>query len=148
MLAPHLRALCLTSALIFSVGAGHASAQDADVSPTALFVELNTLTAIDGSCRLTFMATNAMGSDIDQLVLETVILTSEGVVDRLSLFNFRDLPSARPRVRQFDVPGLTCNSVGRVLVNGIETCTGNDLTKATCSDNLDLSSRTGVEVIG
>lgn len=149
MRAPRLRLACLAMALGFGTLAGQALAQEAEDPPsTALFVELNTLSPLDGGCRLTFMATNALGTDVEQLVLETVLLTTDGKVDRLTLFDLRDLPANRPRVRQFDVSGLSCDGLGRVLINGIDTCSGEGLDRATCTDQLDLSTRTDVEVIG
>ncbi|MDF0603287.1 hypothetical protein P1J78_21365 [Psychromarinibacter sp. C21-152] len=149
MRAPRLRLACLATALGFGTLAGQALAQEAEEpASTALFVELNTLSPLEGGCRLTFMATNALGTDVEQLVLETVLMTTEGKVDRLTLFDLRELPANRPRVRQFDVSGLACDALGRVLINGIDTCTGEGLDREACSDRLDLSTRAGVEVIG
>lgn len=114
----------------------------------ALTVELNTVTPLNAGCRLTFMATNAMPADIGKLVLETVLLTTEGTVDRLTLFDMQDLPANRPRVRQFDVPNLTCNALGKVLINGVGTCDGDGLDPTTCAGRLELTSRTDVEILG
>jgi hypothetical protein len=49
-----------------------------------------------------------------------------------------------PRARQFDVPGLTCEGLGRVLINGVAECSG----AQACSEALTFGSRTDVEVIG
>jgi len=129
--------------------ASNAAFAQSDTPPeTALFVELNTLGVIETGCRLTFMATNALGRDIDKLVLETVLLTKDGKVNRLTLFDMRDLPANRPRVRQFDVPSLSCDALGSVLINGIETCSGGAMEPNECGRKLDLSTRTEVEIIG
>ena len=69
-------------------------------------------------------------------------------VERLTLFDFGGLPAARPRVRQFLIPDLDCASLSRVLINGAETCTGENLPQDACTRDLDLRSRTDMELVG
>jgi hypothetical protein len=109
-----------------------------------LSLELNRIDPLDGACRLTFMARNGLGADLAALALETVLIDAEGQVDRLTLFDFGTLPDGIPRVRQFDIPGLSCDRLGRVLINGVAECDGVD----GCADTLELTSRVDVEVIG
>ncbi|SFR12700.1 hypothetical protein [Poseidonocella sedimentorum] len=129
-----------------------AQAQDDAASgaaaPSALAIEFNSLNQLDGACRLTFLATNATGSDIDGVSLEAVLFTTQGAVERLTIFDLGALPQGRPRVRQFDVPGLSCDAVGQVLVNGLASCEGASLTPASCLKSLTLSSRTSAELLG
>ena len=80
--------------------------------------------------------------------IESLFETEAGRVERLTLFDFGTLPAARPRVRQFVVPDLACEALGRVLFNGAETCTGAGLAEGACEDGLLLSSRTAVELLG
>jgi len=77
---------------------------ESDAAPR-LSLELNRLDALDGACRLTFMAENTLGADLEALALETVLIATDGQVERLTLFEFGTLPNGVPRVRQFDVPG-------------------------------------------
>ncbi|WP_253913093.1 hypothetical protein [Pseudoruegeria sp. HB172150] len=140
--------ICLATAFALAFSGGQAMAQEAVEDAPALFVELNSAAPLDGACRLTFMATNGLGTQVDKLVLETVLLTKGGVVERLTLFDLQTLPVSRPRVRQFDVPGLECGNLGQVLINGIQACDGEGLDPATCTDKLELSTRSDVEVIG
>lgn len=137
-LAPSL----LSCALACHGIAAPATAQDA--AQPALAIELNRIDPLDGACRLTFMAENTLGADLETLALETVLIDRDGQVERLTLFDFGALPDGVPRVRQFDIPGLACDRLGRVLINGVAGCTG----AGTCSGALDLSSRTEVEVLG
>ncbi|RDC71016.1 hypothetical protein DLJ49_16575 [Rhodovulum sp. 12E13] len=120
----------------------------AEAPAPALGLELNTVTEAEGACRLTFLAENALGADLDALVLEAVLFTTQGTVDRLTLFDFGALPAGRPRVRQFDVDGMSCDALGQVLVNGATECAGTGLAPGACIEALRLSSRTGVEVAG
>lgn len=109
-----------------------------------LGLELNRVDPLEGACRLTFMAENALGRDVEALSLETVLIDTEGRVERLTLFEFGVLPDGVPRVRQFDIPGLSCAALGRVLINGVAECSAG----AACAEGLELSTRTEVEVIG
>ncbi|MDP5348764.1 MAG: hypothetical protein NWQ32_10275 [Paracoccaceae bacterium] len=109
-----------------------------------LSLELNRIDALDGACRLTFLAQNTLGSDLETLSLETVLIDTKGRVERLTLFEFGALPDGVPRVRQFDVPGLVCDDLGRVLINGVAACSAG----AACQQRLELSTRTDVEVNG
>jgi len=109
-----------------------------------LSLDLNRIDPLEGTCRLTFVADNALGMDLDALSLETVLIDTSGQVERLTLFEFGALPNGVPRVRQFDIPGLSCERLGRVLINGVAECS----VGAACAEGLELSTRTDVEVIG
>jgi hypothetical protein len=109
-------------------------------------LDLNRLDAVDGACRLTFVADNAL-APLSALVLETVIFDRAGKVAALTLFDFGALPAERRRVRQFDVAGITCADVAQVLVNGVASCAGEGLDAVTCAAALAATgSAAGVEV--
>lgn len=107
----------------------------------SLVLELNAVAEQEAGCRITFVATNMLGADLSALVLEAVIFTPDGLVDRLALLDFQDLPQARPRVRQFDLPGLSCDRIGQVLINAVGTCTADGLPSAACTDAIQVASR-------
>lgn len=132
--------LCLTGAAPFSA--------TAQTVPSQLHLELNNLQDNDGTCRLSFLAKNETGTPIDKAVFETVIFDSDGGVANLSLFDFRDLPAGSTRVRQFDLPGRSCDSVGKALINGASSCVVAGAESPICKDALSLSSRLPVELIG
>ncbi|QFT60903.1 hypothetical protein FIU94_18895 (plasmid) [Sulfitobacter sp. THAF37] len=124
-----------------------AVAQEEDIVGK-IVVELNTAQTTETSCTLTFLVTNGLSTQIDRAVYETVLFDTDGQVDRLTLFDFGTLPPARPRVRQFAVPDLTCDGLGRVLINDAHACEGKGLADGTCGTALTTSSRTKIEVIG
>ncbi|MBY6113242.1 hypothetical protein KUW09_05120 [Mameliella alba] len=111
-------------------------------------LELNALEPVDGACRISFVVQNGHEADIAQAVYEAVLFDTQGRVNRMTLFDFGELPAARPRVRQFVLAGLACADLGRLLINGAETCEGTGLPGGACTDGLDLRSRTDVEVLG
>ena len=107
----------------------------------SLMLELNAVAEQEAGCRITFVATNTLGADLSALALEAVIFTPDGLVYRLALLDFQELPQARPRVRQFDLPGLSCNRIGQVLINAVGTCTADGLPPAACTDAMQVTSR-------
>lgn len=125
-----------------------ALAQSAEDASSSLFLELNAIQDVGGGCRLTFLVRNETGVAIDKAVFETVVFDTSGGVVKLSLFDFRDLPVDRPRVRQFDQAGMACNTVGRALINGASTCVVDGVESGVCHDALSLSSRLAVELLG
>ncbi len=116
--------------------------------PSGLLIELNALKDLDGACRLTFFAQNMTEEEIEEAVFETVIFDATGAVVRLSLFDFRDLPAGRPRVRQFDLPGMACDKVGRALINGANSCVVAGTESKVCHEALSPISRVEVELLG
>jgi hypothetical protein len=128
-------------------GAAPAAAENAAAEP-ALIVELNAVGQQGDACRLTFVAENGLGADVASAVFETVLFDREGQVLTLTLFDFQDLPSGRPRVRQFDIPATDCGALGRILINGASACEGEGLDAGSCMTSLRWRSRTGIEVLG
>jgi len=124
------------------------SAQSAQDAPSGLFLELNAVQDVGGACRLTFLARNGTGVAIDQAVFETVIFDKSGGVVSLSLFDFRDLPADRPRVRQFELPEMACDTVGQALINGASSCVVVGVESEVCDEALSLGSRIAVELLG
>ncbi|MCG7521163.1 hypothetical protein [Ruegeria sp. Ofav3-42] len=141
-LRPALAVLCVCSLPMSAMAQSHEDAT------AGLLLELNTVQDVGQACRLTFVVENQTGTAIDEASFETVIFDASGSVVSLSLFNFRDLPADRPRVRQFDLPGMECSSVGRALINGTNTCVVAGSDSSVCDDGLKLQSRTDVELIG
>ncbi|WP_286193861.1 hypothetical protein [Tropicibacter sp. R16_0] len=139
---------CL-SAMVLAIALPFVSTTEAIAEETsALSLELNSLQDVGSACRLTFLAKNTSGSEIDKAVFETVIFDRTGSVVSLKLFDFRTLPSGRPRVRQFDLSGMACQDVGQALINGTSTCLVNGMESDVCQNALTLKSRIDVELLG
>lgn len=130
------------------LGAGLAATAAADEQSGALTLELNAAQSSEGACTLTFLIRNDLAAPIEELVFETVLFDADGTVERLTLFDFGALPVARPRVRQFVLRDLTCEALGRVLINGAETCNAPPLGPTACETGLGLSSRSDIEIVG
>lgn len=125
-----------------------AAAMAQETEAGGLSVELNAATAAEGRCTLSFLITNEYEKPVEKAVFETVLFDDEGQVDRLTLLDFGQLPPGRPRVRQFTLPDTSCDAIGRILVNGANTCEAPELGPSACTEGLRLSTRTDIELIG
>ncbi|MEP4039275.1 MULTISPECIES: hypothetical protein [unclassified Pseudophaeobacter] len=144
MFLRHIASLVLFLSLVPSL----ILAQSTEKDPSSLFLELNEVQDAGTACRLTFLVRNETGQTIDQSIFETVVFDSSGSVVSLSLFDFRDLPADRPRVRQFELPNMACGTVGKVLINGANSCLIEGVESEICDKYLSLSSRQAVELLG
>ena len=120
---------------------------DKDAS-SMLNLELNAIQDVGEGCRLTFLVRNETGFTVEKAVFETVIFDTTGGAVILSLFDFRQLPLDRPRVRQFDLPEMPCKTVNQVLINGASSCVVKGAESDLCHDALTLNSRLAVELLG
>ena len=123
--------LSLVAGLSLAATTVHAQEQ----SQPSLSIDLNATQQLEQACRLVFVATNKIG-------------TSAGTVDRFALFDFKDLPVGKTRVRQFDLPDTQCSDIGRILINGSASCKGQSFKGTECMDHLDLKSSSKTEIVG
>ena len=135
------------AAILTALSFGPAAAQDSTKEET-LVIELNATQATGDGCAFSFLITNGLSAQIDSMILEAVLFDTAGQVERLTLFDFGSLPSERPRVRQFIVPGRACEAFGSVLINGAQSCEVDGVASDACESELELRSRAGIELIG
>lgn len=106
----------------------------------SLTLELNSLQPTDKGCRFTFVVTNGLGAALDGATYELVLFDAKGMVSRMTLVEFADLPDGKTKVRQFDFPGVECGDLGRVLINDATECRGVGIEPATCIRALETRS--------
>jgi len=121
---------------------GPAAAQDAGTG--ALTLELNRAATVETGCRLTYVATNGTGSDLEAASYEVAVFDGAGVVDRLLILEFGDLADGRTKVMQFDMTEAACEDVSRVLINTVSECRAVDGTQADCLARLETTTRTDI----
>ncbi len=119
---------------------GAALAQEAP--PTAaLRLELNGLEPSPAGCRLTFLIRNGLGAALDKAAFEIVLFDQAGLVQQLTVLDFKDLPNSKTKVRQFDLADTDCTAVGRVLLNDAVICEGEGLEAGACLRHLDAATK-------
>ena len=136
----------LTSALAMSLCLAPAWTQSAPAaaSAPALSLELNAAQPSEKGCRLTFVVNNALGADLSKVAFEIALFNEAGVVDRLTVLDFKDLPDGKTRVTRFDLAGADCSKLGRVLINSATECAGAGVEPAACMRALKTSTRTAI----
>ena len=120
------------SALVVLVQATGALAQDAEgakpeqaeAAKSGIEVELNALAPSQKGCLMTFVARNTLPAAVTRISFELAFFNEKNVVDRITVLDFRDLPVGKKRVRQFDMPGVKCDSITRIIVNDTPVCEG------------------------
>lgn len=136
----------LAAVAIAAASASAALAAESSDSPR-IAIELNRLQEVEGACRLSFVFVNHLPHEVAALAIETVLFNSAGQVDRLLVLKSRPLTPGKIRAQQFDVPGMTCAGIGRVLVNDVTDCKAGDLTPAQCLERIEPTSRAGTPFV-
>jgi hypothetical protein len=112
-----------------------------EAAAPAFALELNALQPTEAGCRVSFLATNNLGGQLDRAAVELALFDANGGIDRIVTLDFKNLSEGKTKVLQFQLAGLQCDGLGRVLVNDISACEG-DITPATiCLDALETSTR-------
>lgn len=118
-----------------------AAAQEA----ASLALELNALQQGESGCRVTFLATNRLGAPLERAGVEVALFDTSGAIDRIVNLDFKALSQNKTKVLQFELAGLDCGDLGRVLVNDIPACEGPGLEADACLAGLSISARPDVE---
>jgi hypothetical protein len=127
--------------------AGMAVAEDAG-APGGLTIELNEIAPSEKGCKLTFVADNGMEQSLSKASFEFVLFDQKGLVERMAVLDFRDLPAGKTKVRQFDLAGTKCEAVKSLLINDAPACVGEGVDKGACMTGLKTGSKSAVELKG
>ena len=149
------RATLMALGLGFGAAAGMAGV--ARAAPAAWPIELNKLepipTGTPGApgCRAYIVMQDPDPAPIEQLRLDLVLFGTDGVIARRIALDLGPMAAGKTAVRLFDMPGLPCTDIGRVLINDVLACrTGAgpggggqaaDQDHAACLDRLTPTSR-------
>lgn len=124
-----------------------ALAQDAG-TPGVLSIEMNDLAQSEKGCKLTFVAGNSLPQSLTKASFEFVLFNQKGLVERMAVFDFRDLPAGKTKVRQFTLAGTQCDAVKSLLINDAPACEGEGVAKDACMKALKTGSKSDVELKG
>lgn len=143
----HLPRIIVPAAFALMLTAGGALAQEA-APGGALNIELNEVAPSPKGCKLTFVAGNAFAQSLSKVSFEFVIFDQKGLVERMAVLDFRDLPAGKTKVRQFDLPGTNCEAVKSLLINDAPACVGDGVQGDACMKALKTGSKSPVELKG
>lgn len=119
-----------------------AHAQEA--ASAELAIELNAVQPADAGCRVTFLAVNGFDAPLDRASVETALFDKDGAIERIVTLDFKALAPGKTKVLQFELAGLDCADLGRVLINDITACDGEGLDPGACLAGLTTSARADI----
>ena len=120
-----------------------ARAQEA-AKDAALILELNGAQPSDKGCRLTFVVTNNLGAELTKAAFEIALFNDAGVVDRLTVLDFNELPAGKTKVARFDLADTDCAKISRVLVNHATECSGAGIDPKACLAQLKPETKSTI----
>jgi hypothetical protein len=112
-----------------------------------LTIELNKMQQSDDGCRLSFIAVNRMGANLETTAMEVVFFDASDVVSEMLLLDFGRLPSDKTKVVEFVLQQQECEQISRVLVNDVVECSSAEVQNMTqdCFSALKTSNRAEIE---
>lgn len=125
--------------IILFAWAPTAPAQD-DEKDT-LRVELNKLEPTEGDCRAYLLFENRTAVDFRSMKLDLVMFNAEGIINKRLAVEGGPLPPGKTSVKLFDIQGVGCDAVERVLLNGILACSDPEGERSGCLDMVETASR-------
>lgn len=112
-----------------------------EASAPKFLLELNAAQTSEKGCRVTFLATNSLGGDLEKASVEMALFNGTGAIERIVTLDFKGLTEGKTKVLQFELANLDCADLGRVLINDITACEGTGLSGDACLAGLVPSAR-------
>ena len=119
----------------------------ADAQQKLLTIELNKVQQSQDGCRLSFVAVNGMGTDLETTAMEVVFFDAGDVVSEMLLLDFGRLPADKTKVVEFVLQQQDCGQISRVLVNDVVECSSAEEQnmQRDCFNALKTSNRAEIE---
>lgn len=146
-----VRRRCAAAGLALLVFAAAARADDACPEGAAgcqpgdvIRVELNRLEPAGDACRPNLVLVNGTALTLSEFRLDLVMFDADGIVaDRLAV-DASPLLAGKTSLIVFEVPGMACDDIARVLINTVIACAGGPDDPGACLGLIEPSSRTDV----
>lgn len=138
----------LSAALLATPLAAQDLVPDVPAAAPGLVLELNEIAQADpDNCRLTVVAVNHLPQALSRAAWQVAIFDDQGAVTALPVLDFGALLAGKTKVALFDIPGTDCSRIGRVVVNDVAECRGEDGSdrRDACLGGLATRNRSGIE---
>ena len=132
----------IASLALVSLTPAQVFAQQAETG--SLKLELNGAQSSEKGCRLTFVVSNELGAELSKAAFEIALFNEAGVVDRLTVLDFNELPVGKTKVVRFDLAGTDCAKISRVLINNATECTGPGIDPKACLRQLKPETKSAI----
>lgn len=119
----------------------------ASVRAESLHIELNRLEDRDDGCRVHLVVENPSERAYSSYRLDLVIFASDGVIARRLALETAPLRANKTMVKEFELAGLACRGVGRVLLNDVSACASEAGEMHDCVTRTRVSSRASTSFV-
>lgn len=106
-------------------------------------VELNKLEPNNGACRAFMVTENGRDTALSSLKLDLVMFDDDGIVAKRLAVELGPLPAGKTRVKAFDIDGVSCQGISRILLNDVLSCSGAE----DCLSLVSVTSRSDADFI-
>jgi hypothetical protein len=107
-------------------------------------IELNRLEPGKDACRPYLVFRNRGDAALAAFTLELVLFDGEGFIKQQFTLDAAPLPAGKTSVKLFEIPGVDCTAIGRILLNQVTACAGADGALPDCMARIQASSRVPV----
>ena len=111
-----------------------------------VLVELNKLESLETGCHAYLVSHNQTPENFAELIIDLVIFREDGIIEKIIGVSLAPLPSTKTSVKVFNLQ-LSCNQLGRLLINDVTECRNNQNMRTDCLSLLSTHSRAAVELI-
>jgi hypothetical protein len=112
----------LARCLLIAASGALAASGAAAAEERKLGVELNKLESFEGGCRSFFLFRNGTDRTLASFEMSIAILDRGGVIERLLSVEAAPLPAARTTLKLFEIPDVSCDAIGALIVHDIPAC--------------------------
>jgi hypothetical protein len=116
--------------------------QRAHAQDDGVGIELNKLEPVSDACRAYLVFENRTARAFDPFKLDLVMFDSDGVIAKRVAVEAGPLPAGKTSVKLFDVGGLGCGDIRRVLLNSVMACDTPGDARPDCTALAKPASRT------
>ena len=137
--------LALASIVLVPAMPAAASTETDAEPPEAIEIELNKLEPAADACRPYLVFHNRSETALDALTLELVLFDADGFILRHFTLDAAPLAAGKTSVKLFEIPGVACKAIGRILLNQVTACAGADGALDDCLQRIRAASRLPVD---
>ncbi len=141
--------LCvLASCLLFACAASATRAEgfSEGQNPTEerVVLELNRIESQPKACRLYLLLRNGRAEVFERLTLDLVFFDRDAIIDRRFSVEAGPIAARKTSLKQLDVPDLSCENLGSLLLNAVPSCQTSDQNHGDCIALVALKNRTDI----
>lgn len=114
---------------------------------TGISIELNKLEEQPNACRVYMLFENPGQTEFAEFQLDLVLFDTNGVIARRLSLDAAPLRAEKTSVKLFDIDGLACPRIGRILLNDMLACADGAAQRTDCLKLIKPSSRVDAKFV-